>query len=268
MLSIAPQYQAAFAAAGLLSPTAICEKFHGEVHVGKSDVVVEPVKLDIPERGGVAMFFKLYRYRRSSWRFIGRASKARCEFRNYGVFEQLGIRTARRVACGEVRDWLGRLRWAFILTETIPKALTLTEFLQSVATREHNAVMDLHQSLLHQLAGMARRAHDAGFYHQDLKWRNLLVTHTPGTDPQLWWIDCPRGRFDRWSPWRTHRRVKDLASLDKIAARVCTRSERVAFVRDYLERNSLDAEARNLVYAILDDRRTRWPEDWDESNTP
>ena len=146
--------------------------------------------------------------------------------------------------------------------------MTLTEFFQSVAARENAAAKALRQSLLHQLAGMTRRAHDAGFFHQDLKWRNLLVTHTPRMEPQLWWIDCPRGRFDRWSPWRARRGLKDLASLDKVAARVCTRSERAAFARDYLGRTSLDAEVRNLIRATLEDRRTRWPEDWDEGSTP
>jgi tRNA A-37 threonylcarbamoyl transferase component Bud32 len=262
MLSIEPEFEPAFAAAGLVSPEAICRKFLGDARPLETGVAVQPVEFDFPGRGRVALFFKLYSYRRPAWQFVGRASKARCEFRNYHVFEQLGIRTAQRVACGEERDWLGRLRGAFILTEAILGAMILTEFFQTTATREHRDGKTLRQSLLRQLAGMTRRAHDAGFFHHDLVWRNLLVTRTPPGEPQLWWIDCPRGQFDRGSPWRGRRRIKDLASLDKVASQVCTRSERAAFVREYLGLNSLDAGARRLIRAALNYRRTRWPEDW------
>lgn len=268
MLTIEPGFQDAFAAAGLSSFDDVCRRFPGDEQPVKPGVMVKPVELEVPGRGLVRLFFKLYAYRRPAGNFIGRASKARCEFRNYEVFERLGIRAARRVACGEERDWLGRLRGAFILTEAIPNAMTLAEFFQAGAVRGSPGDKPLRQTLRRQLADMTRRAHAAGFFHHDLVWRNLLVTHTPPREPQLWWIDCPRGQFDRWSPWRARRRIKDLASLDKVASQLCSRSERAAFVREYLSRDHLDSEARRLIRATLHYRRTRWPEDWNEPGAP
>lgn len=100
------------------------------------------------------------------------------------------------------------------------------------------------------------------FFHHDLVWRNILATEVADASPRLWWIDCPRGQFDRWSPWRRGRRLKDLASLDKVASKLCTRRERLEWLLRYLSKTEMDAEARQLARATLNYRRTRWPEDW------
>ncbi len=225
-------------------------------------VTVKPARLPLPRDGELEVFYKQYEYARPSWRFWARASKARREFDNYGVLAALGIRTATPIACGEERDALGRLRRAFILTCAIPNARPLHEFVRECCpdrrTAAHRA---LRQTLLEQLAEATRRIHQADFFHHDLVWRNLLVRITAGGAPELWWIDCPRGRFDRGSPWRERRRLRDLASLDKLAVRWCTRAERVCFLLRYLDKSHLDAEARRLLRAVVRYRRNRWPED-------
>jgi hypothetical protein len=102
---------------------------------------------------------------------------------------------------------------------------------------------------------MVGRIHRENFFHNDLVWRNILITCPPRGTPELWWIDCPRGRFAS-----LHRRrllIKDLALLDKEGARRCSRAERLAFVKAYLGR-SLDAEVKRLAKAILSYKRRRW----------
>jgi hypothetical protein len=226
-------------------------------------VILEPRTLALPGAAPLAVFCKHYVYRRPAWKFVARRSKARCEYDNYAVFARLGIACAQRIACGESRDGLGRLRRAFILTRAIPDALTLPEFLaRHCPTRHTAAAREIRQALRRQLADMTRRAHRAGFFHHDLVWRNVLVTWQPPAPPRLWWIDCPRGRFDRWSPWRRRRQWKDLASLDKSAARLCSRGERLAFVQEYLGKKRLDPASRRLVRRTLAYRKVRWPEDW------
>ena len=124
------RYQAAFARMGLASFGAIVRRFHPVEPSGKTAVLVTPATLGTPGGETRDVFFKLYHYSSPAWRFVGRASKARCEFRNYAVFERLGVACAERIACGEERDWLGRLRRAFILTKAIANAGTLIEFVQ------------------------------------------------------------------------------------------------------------------------------------------
>lgn len=262
MLRVAPEFQDAFRRLGWRDCPDVVRHFGG-ASVTLPTVTVRPAHLPLPDGRRLAVFYKQYEYARPSWRFWGRASKARREFENYEALARLGIRVATPIACGEERDALGRLRRAFILTCAVADALPLRDFVSTrCPDRRSAANRRLREALLCQLARATRRIHQAGFFHHDLVWRNILVTHSAGTEPQVWWIDCPRGRFDHGSPWRERRRLRDLASLDKVAAEVCSRVERVRFVLAYLGKPRLDAEARRLIRAVLRYRRRRWPEDW------
>jgi tRNA A-37 threonylcarbamoyl transferase component Bud32 len=214
----------------------------------------------IQDQEELDVYFKLYFFRRPSWRFWGRPSKAAMEFRNYEVFQQLGIPCADPIACGEQRDLLGRLRRAFILTKAVPGSVTLEEFIR---TQEHNQSLtaDRRRNLLVQAADATRQIHEAGFFHHDLVWRNILVA--PAADAwSISWIDCPRGKFIA-SRFRRHRsRLRDLGSFDKSAARQCNRADRLrAFLR-YSRIAKLDAASKKLLRQVLEYRRTRWPDDW------
>ncbi len=263
MLEIAANYQADFARLGLDSLEAVAALFLGGAAPVETTVLVRPASLPLADGQTIAVFYKQYEYRTPSWAFVGRASKARCEFRNYAVFARLGIPCAEALACGEQRDRLGRLCRAFILTRAVAGATPLISFWQQhCADRRSPQGAALRSSLCRQLAGMTRRIHEAGFFHHDLVWRNILVAWQPPAEPVVTWIDCPRGVVDRWSPWRRRRRLKDLASLDKSASRFCTAAERLRFLKWYLGAPRLDGAAKQLARDALAYRRARWPEDW------
>lgn len=263
MFEIATRYQADFARLGLDSPETVAAYFQGDAGPSEAPVVVRPTRLPLLDGKTIEVFYKQYDYRPPSWMFIGRPSKARCEFRNYAVFSRLGIPCAEAIACGERRDPLGRLRRAFILTRAVANATPLIAFWrQHCADRRDPASAAMRAGLCRQLADATRRIHEAGFYHHDLVWRNILVTWQPPAEPVLWWIDCPRGMVDRWSPWRQRRRLKDLGSLDKSASKFCTPAERLRFLKRYLGKSRLDGMAKKLAREAMDYRRTRWPEDW------
>ena len=265
MVLIDARFQESFTRLGLNSGGSITRFFGGQVRdFNGKGVVVKPSNL--PLSGEAApVYFKQYRYRPPSWKFIGRPSKARCEYRNYQALQALGVPTAEALACGEERDPLGRLCSAFIITRSIECALPLHEFVkQNCPDRRSAHSRNLRATLLRELAGLTRRIHQADFYHHDLAWRNVLVTWQPAAEPRLWWIDCPRGQFDRWSPWRRRRLLKDLASLDKLASQYCSHGERLRFMSLYLGKSRLDAKARRLIRDVLAYRKRRWPEDWNE----
>jgi tRNA A-37 threonylcarbamoyl transferase component Bud32 len=231
---------------------------------GKKPIVrVIPKTLRLEDGTSLDVYYKQYDYPHPSWKFLGRASKARCEFRNYAVFDRLGIRCARRLACGEERAFLGRLRRAFIMTQSIPEAPSLQEFVQQLDLSEPAVEIGrLRRALIQQLADMTRAIHQSGFFHNDLVWRNILVTHQKSASPMLWWIDCPRGHFVPLA-WRQNRyRIKDLASLDKSASRWCSRTERLRFLLAYLGSEATDPILKQWARNILDYRRQRWPDDW------
>ena len=259
-LEISAKYRAVTARTGLISCQDFLKYFSPDKLAGQTTVFVKPAELSCDTDAPIAVFYKQYEYRTPSWRFLGRASKAWREFQSYAAFERMGIACAEPIAAGEMRDWLGRLKRAFIVTRAVPKAKTLIEFFQQVcADRKSVVARELRAALLRQLAGMTRRLHDQNYVHTDLYWRNILVTQLASGEPVMWWIDCPRGRFRRF--YRRAGRIKDLASLDKGAAKFCTRGERVAFVKHYLGKTKLDAEGKRWIRDTLTYRQQRWPDD-------
>jgi len=237
-----------------------------EFFSGKGDpdrrALVQQKQVQLPDGSTLVVYYKQYEFAGPSWRFLWRASKARCEFRNYAAFEQLGIPCAERMACGEQRDWLGRLHRAFIVTKALPTSSNLVEFVQrECPTRATTESRKLRALLLDQLADLTRRMHAANFFHHDLVWRNVLVEFAPPAEPKLWFIDCPRGQFDRWSPIRHHRRLKDLASLDKSAMKFCTLGERLEFLRRYLAKTRADSEVKHFTCEVSVYGKQRWPDE-------
>jgi len=237
-------------ALGLESCKAIMKFFASPESPLTTTVIVAQRTVQIPDKTTRSVFYKLYEYAAPSWRFWARRSKARREFENYAAFEQLGIPTAQRVACGEQRDVLGRLCRAFVITEAIPRAWALPQFVDEFCPSRVTAESrELRDGLCQQMATLTRRMHEGGFFHYDLVWRNILVTWTPPDSPKIWWIDCPRGGFSQ----QHRRQITDLASLDKMASTHCTRAERLTFLKAY------GGDVKSLAREVLVYRRERWP---------
>ena len=262
MIVIDPAFQPAFYRLGLATYEAITCYFGAVSLPPKNRTFVSLHSLSQPPDAGPVLdvYYKHYHYKSPAWSFIGRSSKPRREFENYEVFARLGLPTVQRVAFGEARDRLGRLRGAFIITRAIPEAMTLRELFQS-----RGPLLDRNTRLLlfRQLAAMTRRLHDAGFCHNDLVWRNLLVTRPAPDAPRLWWIDCPRGRFVHWPFSRRRKRIKDLASSYKSAQRFCHRTDQLRLILFYRGISKLDQATKTLIRDVLAFGRRRWPEDWD-----
>lgn len=256
LLLIEPAWREAFARLGLNSCTAVVRHITCDEAV-KPGVLVKPTILPGPSGDVTSVFYKQYEFASPSWRFLGRASKARREWESYTAFAECGVRCAERIAVGEERDGMGRLRRAFLITRAVPGAKTLTEFVeQDCADRGQPGSRSVRNQVLVQLAAMTRLIHEHGFFHNDLYWRNILVTRAGDGAPELWWIDCPRGHHARFH--REHRRVKDLACLDRMASLHCTRKERLAFVRAYLGEECQKVEVKRLALSAETYRQRRW----------
>lgn len=263
MLLIAGPYESTLTALGLKSFNSIVAAFGPDQPPRKSGVFVQPRTLSRPGGPPTPVFYKQYFHQPPSLAFLGRPSKARREYENYETFFRLNVQCAERIACGEQRDKMGRLRSAFIITRAVPDAVGLIEFMsQRCPANSGPANARSRRAVLRQLAEMTRAIHQAGFFHNDLYWRNVLVSLGKNCPPSVWWIDCPRGQFDRWSPWRRRRLLKDLAGLDKCGSQYCTRSERLDFAKTYLGKKSIDPETLGLARDVTRYRRERWPEDW------
>jgi len=223
--------------------------------VPSQGVYVSQVTLRMGEQR-VSVFYKLYTEPSGSWRYVGRWSKARRETLSYDAFAKLGIRCAQWIACSEQRDRFRRLRSAFLITVAVPDAMMLDEYIaQHCDDPRDSQANTTRRALIDQLAAQVSCAHRASFFHNDLHWRNIIV-NGPAHDPNVWWIDCPRGRVQRL-PWLQRRlAVKDLACLDRTAVDVCSQSERMRFLLAYAQGDR--QRARQLARAVVAYRRKRW----------
>lgn len=172
-------------------------------------------------------------------------ARVKKEWQNLLSFRNWGIPTARLAAYG-IEHCCGGFRRGALITEEIRDTTDLAKLAlhQDARLRDRRWVAEVSA----QVTRITRRLHDAGFVHNDLKWRNLLVTN--GAAPVVYLIDCPSGGF-WWGPFLRYRIVKDLACLDKVAKYHLTRTQRLRFYLDYAQRGRLAAEDKKRVRRIV-----------------
>ena len=216
-------------------------------------------ELSFTENGAtVNTFVKVYSYRKSPFQRLWRRGTARTEARNLLLFSAIGIASPRVIAWGEQKNAIGKIVDDFIITEAIPDTQTLNEFMTTACPdRSQPVYCSRRDSIIDQLSRATRAIHSHHFYHQDLKWRNILA-RTDGDQTELFWIDCPKGDFTKSATHRTRQALKDCATLDKLARLRCTQEERLRFVAGYLD-HPIDApEVATFAQAISNYRRNRF----------
>jgi tRNA A-37 threonylcarbamoyl transferase component Bud32 len=206
----------------------------------------------------VHTFVKVYSYRKSLLQRLWRRGIARIEARNLLLFSVIGIESPRVIAWGQRKNVFGKIVDEFIITEAIAETQTLDEFMTSACPdRSQPLYCSLRDSLIDQLSRATAVIHAHHFYHQDLKWRNVLA-RAKGDQAELFWIDCPKGDFTKSARHQTRRALKDCATLDKLARLRCTQEERLRFVAGYLSLPVDAPEVAAFAQEISDYRRTRF----------
>jgi tRNA A-37 threonylcarbamoyl transferase component Bud32 len=217
------------------------------------------LQLSFTENGAtVNTFVKVYSYRKSPFQRLWRRGTARTEARNLLLFSAIGIASPRVIAWGERKNAIGKIVDDYIITEAIPQTLTLDAYMTAVCPdRSQPSYCLQRDSIIEQLSHATRAIHAQHFYHQDLKWRNVLA-RTNGDRAELFWIDCPKGDFTKSTTHQRRRALKDCATLDKLARLRCTQEERLRFVAGYLDQPVDAPEVATFAQAISDYRRNRF----------
>lgn len=175
-------------------------------------------------------------------RYLGRP-RVKAEWQNLKHFASWGIPTAPVVAYG-----MERRGGAFVRGALITGELVGTEDLAALANRNDPRLRDRHWvgRVSRQLARATRIMHRHHFAHNDLKWRNLLVTQAG----ELFFIDCPIGAF-WYGPLLRYRIIKDLACLDKVARYQLSRTQRLRFYLQYRDHKRLTAGDKRRIRQIV-----------------
>lgn len=177
-------------------------------------------------------------------RLLGR-SRLRAEWENLFLFASLGIPIPEVTAFGEKRGWMS-YRGGILVTQSIDNVRDLA----ALAKEWHPLMEDKAwlQSVLEQVACHTQSLHQLGFIHNDLKWRNILVTLDQ--KPIVYFIDCPSGKIK--SGWFKRRGIiKDLACLDKVAKYCLSRRTRLHFLKSYFGNQTLTVKQKKMLSNIL-----------------
>ena len=111
------------------------------------------------------------------------------EQKNLRYFSELGLATPAIAASGH-HSRLGFLLSGTLVTVGVGDSLTLEQLLESGAF--YASGRPAARQLLDQLAHALRLLHQRGFFHRDLKTRNILVRGF-GARCELFFFDCPSG---------------------------------------------------------------------------
>ena len=153
-------------------------------------------------------------------------------------FHELEIPACEPVVQGEYKNAFGVTRNCMLITKEVTGAVQLDKFIEELdQTEEPQDLKDaLRQQISDSIAKSLRKIHDAHFFHEDLKWRNILVRRVGEKREiaEVFWIDCPNGNFSKPDSIKArHGVIKDLATLDHLAWRKCTLEERMSFLSLY-----------------------------------
>lgn len=176
-------------------------------------------------------------------RYLGR-SRVRGEWENLIYFMRMGIPIPAIVAYGEKRTG-GLFNKGYLITEEVENAKDLASLSKEQSSRLKDYVWV--NKVIDKAAQYTKKLHQEGFVHNDLKWRNILVTLDD--EPELFFFDCPIGQHKYH--WRYRRGViKDLANLDRLAAKYLSRAARLRFYMKYQAINQLDDKHKKILRKV------------------
>ena len=203
-------------------------------------------------------YIKIYTSKKHPFERLLRRSRSHNEVRNLLFFGSIGIPTPKILAWGEKRNSIGRVVQDFIITKAVKDTLQLDAFIQAVYPIQENPTHRLSRiEIARQLGRWTRKMHDHNFVHEDLKWRNILARqHRFGAD--LYWIDCPKGSFKKPGAIMDRKKLKDCATLDKLARIYCSIEERTEFIKAYLGNHATPLKVQKFCKDIEDYRRNNF----------
>jgi tRNA A-37 threonylcarbamoyl transferase component Bud32 len=202
-------------------------------------------------------YIKIYAIQKYPFQRVLRKSKSRREVSNLLFFQSVGIPTPPILAWGVRRNKIGRIVQEFIITQAIPDSLQLDQFvLTHCPDRSRPVYCQLRDQIIDLLGQWTAAMHAHDFIHEDLKWRNILVRLKCG-GADLFWIDCPKGGFRR-GLGLARKKLKDCATLDKIARIDCSLEERRRFLCAYLDQPTGSPQVAQMCQRVEQYRTRRF----------
>lgn len=178
--------------------------------------------------------------------FFGR-SRAKAEFHNLLKLSSADLVKVKPILLGEDR-LLRLLRRSFIVTEGLPRTVTLTDYLISNAFTELS--MDQRRMFLAALARWISRLHTRGYKDRDFFARNILV-HFKESGWCFSKIDSSAATWGGDEPGTSSPYIQDLKDLDGDLNGLLSRADRLRALLAYTGAGDLDRSVRELLSRIV-----------------
>jgi len=169
---------------------------------------------------------------------------ARQEWESILAVKNAGIPTVTPIAFGE-KTILGLETASFTLTEEIYGARPLDEIVKE--RFQTSGSFHLKREIIKKVADLARKLHYAGMNHQDFYLNHFFLAESG----EMYLLDLQRVQSYPGGMPR-HRQVKDLGQLNYSAQYYggFTRSDRMRFLLQYLQQETLSPSDKELVNRI------------------
>ena len=201
------------------------------------------------------VFFKTYSFQGQIFDYFMRPSKCAVEVNSYQNLASIGIPTITPLAFGEDRT-AGTLKSCCIVTEAIEDSVSLNDFaLNTWHPMPIAAKKKAFNEIFHETIKYLQMAHNAGFFHYDLKWRNILVKKVNDSYTTVW-IDSPRGR--EMTLRENRGRMVDLSCLARLALSYLSRTQRYRFLKIYFGENTSRNKIRKM-WRLVNNHLSRRP---------
>jgi len=175
------------------------------------------------------------------------------EWENIRMFHRVHLPTVTPVAAGMKQRGIFS-RESFLLTKGLEGTIRLEDLIpEHFAPPLPPEVFLEKRALIRQLALLTQKMHNSGFNHRDFYLCHILARKDGA---QAWELFiCDLHRVDRRKKVGMRWRVKDLAALNYSApGKLVSARDRICFLKQYLNRENLDHEARSFIMKIV--RRT------------
>jgi len=215
---------------------------------------VKVYRVDLKD--GSCIYFKTYSFHGRLKDYFMRQSKCAVEVNSYQILEEIGIPTIKLLAFGEDRLF-GMLKSCCIVTLGVDDTTQLEDWAKEVWLKlPEGEKKKSYKQIFEETAKYTRMAHDAGFFHYDLKWRNIIIKND-GDNYKTTWIDCPRGR--KMNLREERGRMVDLSCLARLALSYLTKTQRLRFLYTYYGENASRDEIKKMWYLVTDHLSRRKP---------
>lgn len=170
-------------------------------------------------------------------------SKALRAWKGAHLLYSRGINTAEPVAAIEYRRFGVPGKCFYVTKEIIDSEISVQYYEKRFAGK---GTIREKRRFIRALARLFSKLHHEGIYHNDLKDYNILVRNDKG-EPAFFLLDLEGVRHFKKIPER--RLIENLMQINRTIGRIMTNADRVAFIREYCNKEEWKVLSKEVLAA-------------------